>query len=407
MVEKRYNILWIDDKHQELKGFKMQAKINGISLFAFKSMNAGLAELENNSKFYDSILLDAIFLENENDESGSEDLSNLEKTKDRILQLSKKFERFILTGQQQLFNDRTFKSFYPKIYRKGIPKDIDKLFEAIKTSADQQLITQIKHEFQDVLDSCSEKYIGKKNYNTLLELLVYLKSDEVFNSEKLNTIRKIFEAFLYASERYNLFPKFYFNKRELNMTQSLLYMQGDVVFIPSPSKWEVKLSRTKCLPDIISSSAFYIKDITSIGSHYEDDSRVAEEDGNRNKVKIAELQQFVDKPYLIKSLIYQLMDILLWFKAFIDKNSDPEVNAKEWHKPILKNETEEEWVGGKVSKIADNGWGTFLPGNDIATISIPPSMVSEHNLKENQEIELLTEPSPDGKKTFIKRIKSD
>jgi response regulator RpfG family c-di-GMP phosphodiesterase len=65
MTDKKYNILWIDDEHEKLVGFKLQARQKGIILTAFKSKDAGIAELQVNYSSYDAILLDAKFFENE------------------------------------------------------------------------------------------------------------------------------------------------------------------------------------------------------------------------------------------------------------------------------------------------------------------------------------------------------
>jgi hypothetical protein len=82
-----YNILWIDDEHESLAGTKGRAKRNGINLIPFKSLNNGISELEKNYPFYDGVLLDAKFFENEDDVKGSEDTYNVHRAKERLLQL--------------------------------------------------------------------------------------------------------------------------------------------------------------------------------------------------------------------------------------------------------------------------------------------------------------------------------
>ena len=91
-----YNILWIDDEHESLSGTKGRAKRNGIHLIPFKSLNSGMSELEKNSSFYDGVLLDAKFFENEDDIQGSEDTEYVHRAKEQLIQLPKKFEIFVL-----------------------------------------------------------------------------------------------------------------------------------------------------------------------------------------------------------------------------------------------------------------------------------------------------------------------
>ena len=84
------------------------------------------------------------FFEDEDDSSGSEDLSNLGLAKDELLQLPKKFDYFILTGQAVLFEDETFSKFFPKYFKKGNPEDVNKLFVEIKLAGDSQKDTQLQ-----------------------------------------------------------------------------------------------------------------------------------------------------------------------------------------------------------------------------------------------------------------------
>ena len=95
MEEIFYNILWIDDEHETLMGTKGRAKRNGINLIPFKSLNSGMDELEKNYPFYDGVIFDAKFFENEDDIKGTEDTYNVHRAKERLLQIKKKFEVFI------------------------------------------------------------------------------------------------------------------------------------------------------------------------------------------------------------------------------------------------------------------------------------------------------------------------
>jgi predicted 3-demethylubiquinone-9 3-methyltransferase (glyoxalase superfamily) len=166
-----FNILWIDDEHETLTGTKGRAKRNGINLIPFKSLNAGMDELERNYPFYDGILLDAKFFENEDDAKGTEDTYNVHRAKERLLQLKKKFEVFILTGQAEAYEDKTFKKAFTKVYKKGSDEEIDRLFSNIKEAAVTQVDTQIRHSYKRVFEVCTEKYIGELAGQDILNLL--------------------------------------------------------------------------------------------------------------------------------------------------------------------------------------------------------------------------------------------
>ena len=49
-----------------------------------------------------------------------------------ILTTKKSFEVFVLTGQAEAYEDKTFKQSFKNVYRKGIDEDIVALFNDIK-----------------------------------------------------------------------------------------------------------------------------------------------------------------------------------------------------------------------------------------------------------------------------------
>ncbi len=200
-----YNILWIDDEHETLAGTKGRAKRNGINLIPFKSLNSGMNELERNFPFYDGVLLDAKFFENEEDVKGTEDTYNVHRAKERLLQLKKKFEVFVLTGQAEAYEDKTFKKAFTKVYKKGSDEEIDRLFSDIKVAAATQEDTQIRHSYKRVFDVCNEKYIGELAGQDILNLLKV--NDETNIDNHFNAIRKVVEDLFIAFNKFNLLPK--------------------------------------------------------------------------------------------------------------------------------------------------------------------------------------------------------
>jgi len=206
-MAKKYNVLWIDDKHEELDGFKIQAAQNDIVFKSFKSRKAGMAELEQNYPFYDGVLLDAKFFEEEDDAVGSEGLAALNAAKENLLQLPKKFEIFVLTGQAQLFEDKTFNTFVPRYYRKGIAEDINKLFSDIKQAADNQADTQIRHDNPEVFEVFEKGYLSKSVELQVLELIkASMPTNRVEIKAMLTNIRSIHESCMLQLESIRVVP---------------------------------------------------------------------------------------------------------------------------------------------------------------------------------------------------------
>ena len=301
-----YNILWIDDEHETLTGTKGRAKRNGINLIPFKSLNSGMDELERNFPFYDGVLLDAKFYENEDDVKGTEDTFNVHRAKERLLQIKKKFEVFILTGQAEAYGDQTFKKAFTKVYKKGSDVEIDRLFEDIKEAASIQEDTQIRHSYKRVFDVCTEKYIGELAGQDILNLLKV--NDESNIDSHFNTIRKVIEDLFIAFNKFNLLPSDFVNTGVAS-NESRRFLAGKSYDGSlSTEKGYQHLDGTH-LPKQI---AFYFKSILSVtqaGSH-------------RSEVDL--YVKTINTPFLFKSVLYQLLDLIVWFKMYVDSSPKTE-----------------------------------------------------------------------------------
>lgn len=80
------------------------------------------------------------------------------------------------------------------------------------------------------------------------------------------------------------------------------------------------------------------------------------------------------------------MDILVWYKEYVDINSNSALNKSYW---INSEWLNSEWIQGTIIKV-ENNFGTLKPDKDSKTISIPPSMMSNNNIKVNDRIQVTT-----------------
>jgi len=308
MVDKTYNILWIDDKHEKLTGTKGRAKRHGITLIPFKSLNGGMDELERNYPFYDGVLLDAKFLENEDDPEDSEDTDYVHRAKERLLQLKKKFEIFVLTGQAEVYEDKTFQKAFTKVYKKGSDEEIERLISDIKTAAATQEDTQIRHKYNRVFAVCSDRYLGSETSLSLLYLLKTIEgeSDDQNTEDRLNAIRKIIEKLFVSFNKIGVLPNDVL-KGHAHITNSSKFLAG------SHNSYEL------FKPILHPTAAYILRSILSItqdGSHSEGDLNL----------RVDEFIKSQNTSYLFRSTIFQLLDLLIWFKDFVDDNPDIERN---------------------------------------------------------------------------------
>lgn len=370
-----YNILWIDDEHEKLKGIHMTALDHGIKLTPFKSFDGGIGELERNYTDYDGVLLDAKFFMNESDTPGSEDINALKQAKDRLLQLPKKFELFVLTGQAQLFDDETFNTFFPKYYRKGLDKDIEQLFSDLRKAADEQPDTQIRHEYQRVFDVCTEKYIGELAGKDILD--IFREKDNGDVNKYLVTIRKVVEDIFKGFYKFKLLPpEFVIPNVELNKTSK---------FLSGEKENGYQLRGESQLPEVMSNYLRFILQATQPGAHRSNvDKHIRE----------------VNTTYLFNSLLYQLLDIIIWFKIYV--NSNPQ--TENW----VTDEVSE-LIHGRIINVDPSGKFAFLETSDgVNNIYIPASLVKAYDLAENIEAAVEIEEYLDNRtnevRTRAKRI---
>lgn len=390
-----YNILWIDDEHETLGGTKGRAKRNGINLIPFKSLNGGMSELERNYPFYDGVLLDAKFFENEDDQEGTEDTYNVHRAKEQLLQLKKKFEVFVLTGQAEAYEDKTFKKSFTKVYKKGSDNEIDRLFTDIKEAAANQEDTQLRHSYKRVFDVCTEKYIGEYAGQDILNLLKVKDESNIDNH--FNSIRKIIEDLFVAFHKFNLLPS-EFVRPNLALNQSSIFLSGQEQNERTDNAYKQQrhLKETHLPPQI----AYYLKSILAVtqsGSH---------------RSNIDNHVRTVRTPFLLKSVFFQLLDVLVWFKMYVDSN--PVTHNWERNEAIgeFDEQVIKDMINGKViekENLARSGkeFAFFKPDGVGENVIIPSHLVVNHSLQDNMSIQVEVEKYTDNRSGILKkRVKS-
>lgn len=384
MENKTYNILWIDDEHDKLGALIRSAKDFGIHLIPYKSLAGGMSELEKNYPYYDGVLLDAKFFENEDDEAGTEDTYSSFRAKERIEQIPKKFEIFILTGQAEAFDDRTFNKVFANIFRKGIDKDEDALFESLIKAADNQIDTQVRHG-NPKLFKVLENYDIEAS-KTILKILASIKTggNDFDDKEQFTQIRIVLEMVYRKANAIGLLHDRCIPRGQVNLTDSSLFLAGE-----DTSHCGVRCQKTH-FPKIIADASKNILFITGAASH------TTEVDINDN-INIQEYRNLINTPYLLYSLTYQLMDILVWFDLYSRNNSDVLTNKSFWE-DIEYDVNSQKWEKGELIRIAPNGWGTVALKGGNKNISVYRDTVRDLGLNEGDNVKVIADYSNKAKK---------
>lgn len=383
-----YKVLWIDDQYKdaEMIQFAIEADNEGLILEGYPSFEEGFEALERKLEHFDAILLDGLFFEKKGQEVGTEDESGIGMAIAKINELKnrKVFPWFVLSGKDKFTKGENslLKANKAKCFDKTNPADVVKLFEEMKSAASQQPDTQLKHKYAALLETCSDKLLSAEHFSRLFSLIKHIENiEKLTNTEDmLNSIRKIIERMFILMADRGIIPEAIISNKG--------WINGSSLFLANKHSDYEHLS--EITPPLVSENIHRLLNIIQDASHGEGEL----------KLKVDQYLKTAQSDFLYRSSVYLLFDLMLWFKEFMENNLEKDTNKARWKSKV----TNGDWITGTVTRIADNGWGTFQPENAHNTVSIPPKMVADNQLKEADSIKIIAEPSPDGTKTFIKAI---
>ena len=312
-TNKKYKVLWFDDEFDSLDLIKENGKLNGIQLYGFDNAKEGIDELSQRIEEYDAVIVDGKFYEKPGqtgDALGDQALFNVGITLES-LQNRRKIPWFILSGQISFTKEKNryadgFKN--NKVYDKTIESDILELWKDIKFEADQQVETQIRHKYQRVFDVCTEKYIGEEAARKLINAIKIVESDtETSDTEDFfNSVRKVIEKLFIGFNKIGVLPDEILNNSG--------WLNNSSKFLCNTHQ-SYKLNQ-EILHPAVSFNLRHIMQIIQDASHNEGVLTLRIDEHVRN----------LSTPYLYKSIVLQLLDIILWFKSFSDDNPDISTN---------------------------------------------------------------------------------
>lgn len=395
---KQYKVLWFDDEFDVLPLILEDAAVNDITLHGFSNATDGIEELEKNYLLYEAVVVDGLFYNKRGESGDSVKDTAFFSVARAIDKLSDKkvMPWFIFSGQPGFTKEKNrYADGYKnnKVYDKTIKAHWAQLWSDLKKEADLLPETQIKHDYAKVFELCQEKYIGESALKPLMQILKSVREPNTSFDDELyfTQIRIILEYMFRAANKIGLLHDKCISGGKVNLSESSLFLAGE------PTKHLNVRCKQSHFTKIISESVKSIVFVTGAASHTVDPEI-------KNNINLSEYRQWVNTPYLLYSLTFQLIDVLIWFKKYADENSDTVKNKSLWE-TLETSSSEDEWIKGQVIKIAENGYGTFKPLTGGNTLSIIPSKVSELKLYETQTIEVITKPDPTGTKKLIKSIR--
>lgn len=277
----KYKILWIDDQYELLSELMERCEVmNGFEITKCRFAKEGMKKFENHLEEWSAVILDAkVLMESLNEVPN---LSGLRYCRDRINELKPRryVPMFVFTGQPDLISNELFENMVDKYYSKG--DDDDQLIEDIISAADQQEETQIIHKHQTVFD------VWPESKHDLLRILKALENEDWQNNSILNDIRKIMNDVM---DRFN--------------ERGFCTVKHNGSNLAECSKMLCQPFMEKIIPVYIQRALHTCVAITNPGSH-----RTETDADVKNGIA----------PYLIRSLIYNMLDVLYWCRCLPPKD---------------------------------------------------------------------------------------
>lgn len=377
-------VLWIDDDYKKQLDVIGDAEQDGINIIPFESHEEGIEALTSNLNGYHAVILDAKVKKLKDDTVTS--LAGLAASRDRLIEINNQgvyLPYFIFTGQPDYMDSEMFSQSYGEYFIKG--KDNQKLFNSIKEQVQNKEEYIVQSEYKKVFEIC-EKYFNSETKKCITQVLCSIKKpNSIFDDELYFTqIRKILESLFRVANKKGLLHDKCIPDGKVNLTESSLFLAGE------PTKYFGIKCSTKHFPKLIADNVKSIIHTTGAASH-------TVEAESKNNIDLQEYRTQIKTSYLLYSLVFQLLDIIIWFDEYLKENNDYNLNKSLWIEDMAGDMS-----NGVVTRIAENGYATFLPNTSSKTLSIIPVMVKEFSLFEGQSIKVKT--IKEGDKTKIIHI---
>jgi len=370
----KYTVLWVDDEHEGLGGFKELAKDENIKLDAVRSLDEFKAKLTAGYENYDGIITDARFFKTINQATGTENEDALYDLKEFILEsIPKKFKLFVYTGQPDLVGGAQFNKMFKDVYEKS--KDEERLFLDLKIAADKLPEMQIKKSYPRVFEVFNDHYLPKSSIKDLLKFL----DDEIeHDKSSIKMARDFIEDLFRSFAKHAIIPK-HFIDREVKLTGTSKFLSGDIVD-------GYKLNESSLPPNTIRELLYYLVRTTNRSSHRSDIDHHINNLGT---------------DYMHRSVKFALLDVIIWFKLYIDQKPLANNWSNNW-----SNNRPENYVMGRVFDIREEI--AFLKPTDTRLgnkVIIPPKLFKSNELYEGQKIGCVIESYSNKEGKLMKRVK--
>ena len=325
-------VLWVEDDPKVINEFPLKAEYFDIELVPYACWDDAKKALEEDFDRWSAIILDAK-CKYHRDSSDNAIVFLRESLKDITVisgQKGRLVPWYILSGgaendisdsisDERLKWDSDWKE--KKFYSKNTDTSI--LFHRIKVHAQKSSRLQIQEMYRNVFEAIEFCNIDDEAYNALEDLLLPIhfpnETREKDYNDKFKKVRIFLEYVFRSMINYGILPDW---GNEINLRWSSQILAGNNA--TKKDDTVVVESKKRVIPVAL---AQIMKSMTSILP-----ADVHSKSTDEEKVNIPDYLNSVDNStYLLKSFALQLCDLVIWYKNYLIKHPDEEINALEWN----------------------------------------------------------------------------
>lgn len=345
----KYHVIWIDDKYKEYDGFITNAAMDGVGVTPFEYGKDGLRALVENIDYWDGVVLDVKCCFEEGDLDRAE---NFYKVREELQTI--KFTKrpslpyYVYSAQPDILSNSMFIASLngKKLYEKAI--DDDDLIKDIVTEAEKLPETKLRLKYLSDIPF-------PELYTELYEILAFIEEDKTDIPDPLEKTRLILNWVMNYCNAVGILP---IKHNGSNLSECSVFLG--------------KKNMQKYVPLHIQRSLHSAVDISNNASH---------------RVEVFNAIRSRKAPFLIRSTVFDLLNILVWCGKLPISDEEREKIRAEVSLPSDYSEYE-----GELLKDENGNWhcGDYL---------ITYKDVGTYDLKENDIIHIC-KAEPNNKKSF-------
>jgi len=352
MNENYIQVLWVEDDPQITLTYPLEAAQYGIQLVPYCCWEDAEKALVSDFKRWSAIVLDAkCKYKHDSHDNAAVFLTQAIHAIDTICASHHRIlPWYVLSGgSEEELNDLIIDSReewdgdwnQKKYYSKTTDRDI--LFHRIPYHARVSPEMQIRLVYYpDVFKAIQNAGLDVDVENYMEELLLPIHTHNYSGKEynnKMTLVRKCIELIFQSMAQHGLLP----NKKQgdrlvmhdilvdrrggINLTWCSMIIAG--VDIKDSKSDRVKIHSSNILPNVLKESFQRLIEIAAAFEHT--DNKLATDEQQANSRHTASFLDEIDNaPYLLRSMVMELCNIILWYDKYLDIHDDEEINALNW-----------------------------------------------------------------------------